>query len=105
MAELAKDYMLHNLENTIHLQDLTKIAGMSHPKLNRCFRRFYGKTVFQYLRDERLKKARVLIENQGRTVTEAAYLVGYSSLSHFSKAYKHHYGISPGTEFRSGKTA
>ncbi len=103
--EKVRRLLLDNLGNPPNLDDLAEFAGMSHPKLNRCFRRFYGKTVFQYLRDERLKKARVLIENQGRTVTEAAYLVGYSSLSHFSKAYKHHYGISPGTEFRSGKTA
>lgn len=97
--------LLDNLETPPNLDDLAAAAGMSHPKLNRCFRQLYGKTVFQYLRQERLKKARMLIENQGRTVTEAAYMVGYSSLSHFSKAYKHHYGISPGTEYRSRKTA
>ena len=101
--EKVRRLLLDNLGNPPYLDDLAEFAGMSHPKLNRCFRQFYGKTVFQYLRDERFKKARVLIEDQGRTVTEAAYLVGYSSLSHFSKAYKHHYGISPGTEFRSRK--
>ena len=103
--EKVRRLLLDNLGNPPNLDDLAELAGMSHPKLNRCFRQSYGKTVFQYLRDERFKKARVLIEDQGRTVTEAAYLVGYSSLSHFSKAYKHHYGISPGTEFRSRKTA
>ncbi len=97
--------LLDNLDAPPNLDDLATAAGMSHPKLNRCFRQLYGKTVFQYLRQERLKKARMLIENQGRTVTETAYLVGYSSLSHFSKAYKHHFGILPGTEYRSRKTA
>ncbi len=97
--------LLDNLDAPPNLDELAAAAGMSHPKLNRCFRQVYGMTVFQYLRQERLKKARMLIEDQGRTVTETAYLVGYSSLSHFSKAYKHHYGISPGTEFRSRKTA
>ena len=101
--EKVRRLLLDNLGNPPNLDDLAGFVGMSHPKLNRCFRQFYGKTVFQYLRDERLKKAQVLIEDQGRTVTEAAYLVGYSSLSHFSKAYKHHYGISPGAEYRSRK--
>lgn len=103
--EQVRQLLLDKIDDPPHLDGLAEIAGMSHPKLNRCFRRLYGKTVFQYLRDERLKKARLLIENQGRTVTEAAYLVGYSSLSHFSKAYKHHYGISPGNKYRGRKTA
>ena len=103
--EQVRQLLLENIDDPPHIHGLTEIAGMSHPKLNQCFRRLYGKTAFQYLRDERLNKARLLIENQGCSVTEAAYMVGYSSLSHFSKAYRRHFGISPGTANRSRKTA
>lgn len=103
--EHVRQLLLDNIDDPPHLDGLAEIAGMSHPKLNRCFRQLYGKTVFQYLKDERLRKARLLLEDQGRTVTETAYLVGYSSLSHFSKAYKHHFGVLPGHEFRKKKTA
>lgn len=103
--EKVRSLLLDNLDAPPNLDDLAEAAGMSHPKLNRCFRQMFGTTVFQYLKHERLKQARVMIEDQGRTVTETAYSVGYSSLSHFAKAYKHHFGISPGADFRRKKTA
>ena len=102
-TEFAKNLLLSNLEAPPHLDELAAVTGMSHPKLNRCFRQMFGKTVFQYLKDERLRQARVMIENQGLTVTETAYSVGYSSLSHFAKAYKHHFGVSPGADCRRKK--
>jgi len=97
--------LLDNLDAALHLNDLAAVAGMSHPKLNRCFRQLYGKTVFEFIRHERLNKARELIESHGRTVTETAYMVGYSSISHFSKLYKHHFGISPGAGIQSSRIA
>jgi AraC-like DNA-binding protein len=88
--------LVSNLENPPGLAELAGAAGMSHPKLNRCFRRLYGVTVFQYLRNERFNRARRMLEDQGLTVTETAYAVGYDSLSHFSQAYKNYFGVSPG---------
>ena len=97
--ERVRRFLLDNLASPVKLHDLAAIAGMSHPKLNRCFRQFYGRTVFEFLRVERLLKARELIDMQGRSVTEAAYMAGYSSLSHFSKVYRQYFGVSaaPGT--------
>ena len=100
MAERARDYLLNNLENTMHLQDLSKIAGMSHTKLNRCFKLLYGMTIFQYLRNERMNWARHLLKDEGMTVTETSYKVGYESISHFSQAYKKRFGISPSGSLR-----
>jgi AraC-like DNA-binding protein len=91
----AHTLLVKNIENPPHLKELAKAAGMSHPKLNRCFRQVFGATVFECLRNERLLRAREMLEQQGLTVTEAAYAVGYNSISHFSQAYKKHFGRSP----------
>ena len=69
---------------------------MSHPKLNRCFRQVYGMTGFEYLRNERLNRARQMLDH-GLNVTETAYAVGYESISHFSQAFKKQFGASPGS--------
>ena len=69
---------------------------MSHPKLNRLFRQVYGMTVFQCLRDERLRRAKEMLEGRGLSVTETAFAVGYDSISHFSQTYKKRFGVSPG---------
>ncbi|WP_419657240.1 transcriptional regulator, AraC family [Desulfosarcina variabilis str. Montpellier] len=93
-TERARELLVSNLENPLGLGQLAREAGMSHPKLNRCFREIYGMTVFQYLRNERLNRAREMLGN-GLNVTETAYAVGYDSLSHFSQAFKKQFGASP----------
>ncbi len=94
--ELAKDCLLRDIENPPSLMALARTAGMSHPKLNRLFRQRYGMTVFQCLREERLRRARDMLEGRGLTVTETAFSIGYDSVSHFSQAYKKRFGVSPG---------
>lgn len=102
-TERARNYLVSNLETPPCLSDLARTAGMSHPKLNRCFKLMYGMTVFQYLRNERLNRARYMLEKEGLSVTEVAFQVGYDSLSHFSQAYKKHFGTSPSNCFRVNK--
>jgi len=95
-TELARELLLRDLEHPPGLGELARAAGMSHPKLNRCFKSLYGMTAFHVLRQERLHRARHLLEDRRLTVTEAAYSVGYDSLSHFSQAYRKQFGVSPG---------
>lgn len=93
--EEVRDLIENNLDTPPSLAELAKRAGMSHPKLNRCFKQVYGMTVFQYLRTERLNRARVMLQDQGYSVTETALKVGYDSVSHFSQIYKKQFGASP----------
>ena len=94
-TQRARDFLVDNLESPVSLAELSKKAGMSSPKLNRCFKQMYGMTVFAYLRTERLNLAIDLLENTGISITETAYRVGYDSPSHFSKAFKKRFGNSP----------
>jgi AraC-like DNA-binding protein len=59
------------------------------------FQAMYGATPFALLRDLRLEKSRTLLKSQTGNVTQVAMDVGYASLSHFAKAFKKKYGISP----------
>ena len=90
----ARDFLISNLEPPPGLNALARDAGMSPPKLNRCFREVFGMTVFEYLRNERLNQAREMLCH-GFGVTETAYAVGYKSISHFSQAFKKKFGASP----------
>lgn len=95
----AREFLESRLDNPPDHLELARMAGMSHPKLSRCFKVMFGVTPFEFLRHERLECAKGLLE-EGRNVTEAALSVGYSSLSHFSKAYRARFGISPGDHCR-----
>ena len=82
------------------LQEIAHAVGLSHPKLNYGFREIYGSTIFGYLRELRLNKAKALLDDGAMNVTEVAYEVGYSSLSYFAKAFKACFGIAPGSYLR-----
>ncbi len=99
-VQYAWELVRRDLQNPPKLLDLAKTVGLPHPKLNYGFREVYGTTIFDYLRQTRLKKARSLLSEGHMNVTEAAYAVGYSNLSHFSKSFKDYHGTAPGTYLR-----
>ncbi|KXX63966.1 helix-turn-helix domain-containing protein [Marichromatium gracile] len=79
------------------LAALAAEAGMSHSRLNRCFRRAHGQTVFSWLREQRLLRARRLVrESPELSLTEIALGCGFSSASHFSASFRARFGETPG---------
>jgi AraC-like DNA-binding protein len=91
----AKEILCRDLENPPTLSELAHAVGTNHCRLNAGFRKLYGTTVFDYLRQKRLVEARRLIQEEGANVTEAAFKVGYNSISSFSKAFNQHFGQPP----------
>ncbi len=93
--ELARDILLEHMEAPLSLAEIARYAGISETTLTRGFRRVYGTSVFGYLRNHRLDKARMLLETGDMNVTEVAYAVGYSSPSHFTRTFAKQYGSNP----------
>jgi AraC-like DNA-binding protein len=77
-------------------------VGCSPFYLSRLFSKEMGMTIPQYLRQVRVERAAELLLGGRHNVTEAAMEVGYSSLSHFSKAFCTTIGCCP-TLFPSAK--
>lgn len=74
--------------------DLAVLCQISLRTLERHFQKNYGVTVSQWMRELRLGKAYETL-TQGKSVKEAAFDHGYKQVSHFSREFKHHYGVSP----------
>lgn len=77
---------------------MTKIAqavGCNASTLQRQFRQIEGLSIFDYLRESRLKRAALAIEKNGLSVAYAASIAGYSSQANFSTAFRKQFGISP----------
>lgn len=82
-------------ENNYTLSALAQRAAMSPSSLRSKFRAAYGCSVFDYLRDCRLERARgYLLE--GYSVQQAAWMSGYQHATNFSTAFRRRYGFSPG---------
>ncbi|MEJ2613172.1 MAG: helix-turn-helix transcriptional regulator [Candidatus Thiodiazotropha sp.] len=57
----------------------------------------YHESAKPWLLRKRLSRARELLESDNYTVTDVAMMVGYSNVSHFIKAFKIRYGLTPKT--------
>ncbi|HJT44813.1 MAG TPA: AraC family transcriptional regulator, partial [Chthoniobacterales bacterium] len=94
-VERAKELIARDLTNPLSLEALGQEVGCSQYYLSRMFSREVGLTIPQYLRKLRMECAAELLRTGRYNVTEAATEVGYSSLSHFSKAFCETIGCCP----------
>jgi AraC-like DNA-binding protein len=79
----------------LSIDDLAHISGRSLSTLNRDFKAIYRMTAKQWLLNNRLSKAKKLLESGSHSVTDVAMMVGYSNVSHFIKSFKTKYGVTP----------
>lgn len=94
------DTHLYSLEN---LNELAEITGYHYSHLSGLFHKTTGTTLFGYCQSKRLEAARVMLRDEKRSIREVADILGYSTAYAFSKAYRKHYGVSPGSERKSCK--
>lgn len=91
----ARDYLLKNIEVPPSLAELSHIAGINEFKLKKGFRETFNQSVFQYLSNHRLETAKIHLLEGSKSPTELAFELGYSSLQHFSTAFKKKFGMPP----------
>jgi AraC family transcriptional regulator len=94
-VQRVKEILARDLANPPPLEMLGQEVGCSPFYLSRIFSREVGLTIPQYLRNLRMERAAELLRTGRYNVTEAATEVGYSSLSHFSKAFCETIGCCP----------
>lgn len=91
----ARDYLMQHIEVPPSLSQLARAAGINEYKLKRGFKEMFGITVFGYLAESRLELARIDLLEARKSVTEIAFELGYSSVQHFSTAFKKKFGVAP----------
>lgn len=78
------------------LQSLAGRLGFSIRQTQRMLMKCYGKTFTQKKSEARMSAAVTLLENSSCSITEISERVGYSSMEHFSHAFRQYYGYVPG---------
>lgn len=73
---------------------LAQLCGVSLRTLQRHFQKQYQLTVSSWMRGVRLQEAYSRLK-AGQTIKQAAFDLGYKQLSHFSRDFKMHFGVSP----------
>ncbi len=87
---LQDDQLLH-----LNVEQLANLSGRSVSSFNRDFKAQFNTTPKQWLQQKRLQQAKSLLQNQQSSVTDIALQLGYTNVSHFIKAYKTCYGLTP----------
>jgi AraC-like DNA-binding protein len=77
------------------ISTLAREVGLNERKLKLGFRLAVGRTIIAYLEDQRLAAAAALLADDGSSVTDVAYSVGYRNLSFFAKRFQNRYGLPP----------
>lgn len=90
-----REYLSRNLEQNPSLNELAKNFGTNECYLKRNFKREFGTTVYGYLKQARMEKARKLLLQKDKKVSEIAHILGYRYANHFTTAFKRHYGYRP----------
>ncbi|MEM6967434.1 MAG: AraC family transcriptional regulator [Bacteroidota bacterium] len=98
--KMARDILIKNIETPPTIQVLAKKAGINQQKLKTGFKAIFDKTINQYLRDERLEMASILLL-QGNSIKDTVHRIGYSNQSHFARKFKEKYGVLPKDYLRS----
>lgn len=96
----AKRVIRRRLSDTeLTLLDVAREVGLSLDYLHELFRENgEGHTMREYLRSQRLQRARELLElssPHNASITDISLECGFSNMSHFSSALKRAFGLSP----------
>jgi AraC-like DNA-binding protein len=84
-----------DLTEPLSVPELARVAAMSTSTFHQYFKQVTATTPLQYQKNLRLLEARRRIREDGRSVTEAAFEVGYHSSTQFSREYHRAFGIAP----------
>ncbi len=97
------DIVVTNLGNeNFGVNELAHESGMSRSRLNRRLNAITKKSINQFIREVRLKKALEMLKNESVTVSEVAFKVGFSSPNYFNTCFHEYFGYPPGKVKKGG---
>ena len=107
-AEKKEDYILEPCIRymkscdfrSVSVSNLADLCHISESCFRRHFKAFFGVSPYDYIINQRITKAKELLQNNKYTVNEVSELAGFTDPSYFSKAFKITCGVSP-SKYRS----
>jgi AraC-like DNA-binding protein len=91
----AREILIHHIGEPITIRELSRKVAINECYLKKGFKVLYGSTIFDFYQGQRMEHARYLLYEKGLSVSEVSLQLGYSSISHFSTAFKKHTGLKP----------
>jgi AraC family transcriptional regulator len=91
----AIDYINDNLEQDIKLANIADVVGMSQYYFCQLFKQSMGIAPYQYVIQQRVERAKQLLQQTEVTISDIALECGFANQSHFTKHFRKLTGITP----------
>jgi AraC-like DNA-binding protein len=91
----ARQLLLEHIGEPLTIRELSRKVAINECYLKKGFKEMFGTTIFDFFQSQRMEHARYLLYEKGLSVTDVSVMLGYSSISHFSTAFKKHTGLKP----------
>lgn len=91
----ARTYLDEHFDEKLSIKNLARKVAMNECYLKKGFKTITGHTIHEYIAARRIGRARHLLQVEHKSVTEVSVALGYSSISHFSTAFKKATGLKP----------
>jgi AraC family transcriptional regulator len=98
------DYIEDNISSPISLQTLALISHFSPFHYHKIFQAIVGDSVMEYVRKRRLSKAALELINSNKRIIDIALDNGFNHPESFNRAFRKHFGMSPGMYRKEGIT-
>ena len=95
LVEQCKQYILVHCKEKITLNDIADYVGRSPSYVSKAFSRKTGKTIVQYINEEKIKTAKDFLKYSDLDVTTISDYLSFSSQAYFGKVFKDITGMSP----------
>jgi AraC-like DNA-binding protein len=91
-----REIIQDQIDTNLSLTEISKSLDINPSYLSREFSKHFNNLSFgEYIRKQRIEKAIELIKLRKHSLTEVAYLTGFSDQSHFTRIFKQHTGKNP----------
>lgn len=94
-AEILKAYLKDNISRKLTIDDLCKKFNLSQTNLCKKWKENYNIGIIKYFSSLKMEEAKSLIKGNEYSITQIAEILGYSTVHHFSYAFKKFVGMSP----------
>lgn len=94
LTEVAASYIAKNLDTPLDVCTLCEKLFVSKNRLYESFRSSFGKTVNEYVWDERIKRAKALLVGTSMSTADISSAVGIDNCAYLSKVFKEKTGLS-----------
>lgn len=105
LIQVAKKFIMDRLDDSsLKSSDVAASVGLSKRRLNTVFETYDGVSVFEFIRQERMRRAALMLGQSALAIADVAMEVGYENPANFATEFRKFWGKSP-TKLRSDMQA